>query len=140
MAGTARTPATRSAAGLTTYTGPANSWSSTLRSTACPTPSGARPAPMTATDRGSSNRRTASASACWARAVIAASASGVGRRSSRTSITPSPNRLAAVNPALRNTATMCPFEGSTVAVNAVMPVRRAASARYSSRTVAMPRR
>jgi hypothetical protein len=138
-AATARTPATSSAAGLTAYTGPGNRWSSTLRSTAWPTPPASRPAPMTATDEGSSSRRTASASARWARAVIAASAPGVGRRSSRTSITPSPKRLAAVKPALRNTPTMRPFEGSTVAVNAVMPVRRAASARYSSRTVAMPR-
>lgn len=94
---------------------------------------------MTAIERGSSRRRTASASARWARASMAAIASGVGRRSRCTSITPSSKVLRTWKPAARNTPTMRRFAGSTVAVKALMPLRRAASARYSSISVAMPR-
>ena len=88
---------------------------------------------------GASSRRTASASARWARASMAASASGVGCRSRWTSMTPSSKVLRTWNPAARNTPTMRWLVGSTVAVKALMPARRAATARYSSRTVAMPR-
>ena len=54
-------------------------------------------------------------------------------------MTPSSNVLRAWKPARRNTATIRLFVGRTVAVKALMPARRAASARYSSSTVAMPR-
>ncbi len=106
--GDAGTPATWAAWGLTGYTGPANSCTSRLRSTAWPTLPRSRPAPITATERGASSRRTASASARWARASTAASASGVGWRSKWTSITPSSNRLCRSNPALRNTVRHAP--------------------------------
>ena len=54
-------------------------------------------------------------------------------------MTPSSNVLRVSNPARRNTATMRVLVGRTVAVKALIPARRAASARYSSSTVAMPR-
>jgi hypothetical protein len=70
---------------------------------------------------------------------MASWASGVGRRSSRTSITPSSKLLVASKPAWWKTDTIRRFDGSTVAVKALMPASPAAAARYSSSSVARPR-
>ena len=53
-------------------------------------------------------------------------------------MTPSSKVLRTWKPAARNTPTMRWLVGSTVAVKALMPACRAATARYSSSTVARP--
>ena len=66
---------------------------------------------MTATLRGESSRRTASAAAVRARASMAASASGVGCRPRRTSTTPSAKRVAVSKPGLGEHADHLPVVG-----------------------------
>ena len=109
--------ATSWAFGFTGQIGPAKRASWSWRSTRWPSESGSRPAPITATLRGDSRRRTASAAAVRARASMAASASGVGCRSRRTSTTPSAKRVAVSKPAWVNTPIMRRLSGSTDAVN-----------------------
>ncbi len=76
-----------------------------------PTVPGSRPAPITATLRGDSSRRTASAAADRARASMAASASGVGWSPRRTSTTPSANLVAVSKPAWVKTPIILRFSG-----------------------------
>ena len=83
--------------------------------------SASRPAPMTATLRGESSRRTASAAAVRARSSMAASAAGVGCRPRRTSTTPSAKRVAVSNPACVKTPIIFRLSGSTEAVKAGEP-------------------
>ncbi len=54
-------------------------------------------------------------------------------------MSPSSKADRAANPAERNTPTIRWLVGSTVAVKALSPARRAAAARYSSSSVAIPR-
>ena len=75
-----------------------------------------RLAPITATERGDSSRRTACDAAERARASMAASASGVGAIPRRTSTTPSANRVAVSKPACVKTPIILRFSGSTDAV------------------------
>ena len=94
---------------------------------------------MTATDRGLRIRATDRASARRARSAMAARASSVGSMGNSTSMTPSPKLLVTSKPTWRNTPSMRRLLGSTRAVKPLMPTSRAAAARYSSSTVAMPR-
>ena len=100
---------------------------------------GSRDAPTTAIDVGRRIRSTERDSAVAARASMAASASGVGSMPRSTSITPSSKWLEAVNPAWVNTPSILRFWGNTDAVNPEIPASLAAAARYSNKTVAMPR-
>lgn len=83
---TPRTPSIREPssgnARLTAYARPVNPAPSRLRSTVRPTPPGARPVPITATEPGASSRCTERASARCSRARCTASDSAVGSRSS----------------------------------------------------------
>ncbi len=139
MLGAARTVATWCALGFTGHTGPAKPARWRFWTTAWPTLLASRPAPMTATLRGESNLRTATAAAVRARSSMAASAAGVGCRPKRTSTTPSAKRVAVSNPACVKTPIIFRLSGSTEAVKAVSPTSRARAARCSRSTVARPR-
>ena len=137
--GYALTLATCSAPGLTGYTGPANPPASRLRRAWCPTVSGFRLAPITATDLGVSTRATDAASARCSRASAAARARSVGSISNSTCTMPPSMRVRSANPASRNTLSIWRLWASVSATNRVIPRSRAAAARCSSRTVPIPR-
>ena len=135
----ARTDLTCRAARFTGYTGPSKPPSTRQRSTSWPTVIGSRLAPTTATEPGRRRRATERASASRARSAMRSTPSAVGSIPRVTSTTPSAKVVATSNPAQRNTRIISRFAGNTVAMNPVMPFSLAATARYSSNSVARPR-
>ena len=135
----ARTLATCPPAGFTGYTGPSKPPATRLRKTSWPMPPRSRPAPMTAIEVGESSRVTDAASERRSRSSMRRRPSSVGSMPRRTSMTPSSKALATWKPASWKTPSILRLVGSTVAVSPSRPFSRAATARYSSSTVARPR-
>ncbi len=124
---------------LTAYSRPVNPavrrWSRMLR----PTPPGTRPTPTTATEPGTSSRRTDRASARCSRARCTARERSVGSMSNSRRTTPSSKLRFCVYPASVNTLIILVLAGSTSAVKRRMPRSRATAAMCSRRAEATPR-
>ena len=138
--GTARTPATWSARGLTGYTGPLKSWRQQVAQH--------RVADARALAAGADHRHRAGRQQQAHRLGLGPlgpgldGGLGLGRRLQVEVDLDDARRRTCCGPRTRPAGTPPPcgwFVGSTVAVKALMPARRAATARYSSSTVAMPR-
>ena len=124
---------------LTGYTGPAKPPATTLCSSSPPTVPRWREAPTTATDVGSSTRRTAAAAATRSRSSKRATTSGESELGTSSSSVPWSLRMLTGNPLSRNTSRMRLFSASTCASSTSIPDACARAATCASSSVASPR-